>query len=96
MLPARPPRRIPRNLGIPESPGGGQDLYSKHWIKRNRSTSMLAEKVRTDKLGSQTPMMPAAIKLTKPKNPHMLALPPLSAQNKSSSKLNFVELNKRL
>jgi hypothetical protein len=58
---------------------------------------MLADKVRTDKLGSQTPMMPAAIKLTKPKNPQMLALPPLSAQNKSThGKLNFIELNKRL
>jgi hypothetical protein len=102
MLPARPTRQIRRNVGIPASPVGDQELSEKHnqnrnWLKGYKSTPILTEKVGTDRFGSQFTMMAPPVKLSKPRNLHMLALPPLSAQHKSShGKLNFIELNKRL
>ena len=100
MLPARPPKRMRRNIDIPDSPVGGQGQYDRqdgmNWIRCSKGSSMLAEKLSSDKLGPQSLIMPS-IKLPKPKNQQMLALPPLSAQNKfHQPKLNFVELNKRL
>jgi hypothetical protein len=82
MLPARPPRQIRRNVGIPENPVGVQELLGKHnqnrnWLKWHKSTPILTEKVETDRFGSQFTMMAPPVKLLNLKNPQMLMLPQL-------------------